>query len=173
MQKIDPTLKTIVFTYTDTDSLHITGQAYKILKGLGLIVPKSESKLGYLCSDIDNQGLIIAERNLAPKSYYYEYINDKDELFTNDDAKFKAKGIPGKCMHYSFYLDDKPHDTKFSGLKKVHTRRTGDQIEKGIGHFSIINNEQKRTFCLNQWTGFDYRDNLWLPKGYQGELRKF
>ncbi len=60
MKAIDPTLKSSIFTYTDTDSLHITGENYKKLLGLGYIKPKAEAKLGFLCSD-------IKERVLLPK----------------------------------------------------------------------------------------------------------
>ena len=64
---MDPTLKQLTFTYTDTDSLHIFGEYYWKLRELGYIKPKSESQLGYLCADIDDEGIIINEKNLAPK----------------------------------------------------------------------------------------------------------
>jgi len=62
---IDPSLKSNVFTYTDTDSLHITGENHKKLLEMGYIKTKKEAKLGYLCSDIKNEGIIISENNLA------------------------------------------------------------------------------------------------------------
>ena len=34
IKAIDPTLKSLAFTYTDTDSVHVTGKAYEILKNL-------------------------------------------------------------------------------------------------------------------------------------------
>ena len=37
MKAIDPTLETMAFTYTDTDSLHIMGEAYLRLIKMGLI----------------------------------------------------------------------------------------------------------------------------------------
>jgi len=84
MKAIDPTLKSIIFTYTDTDSLHITGDAYFQLKEKGLIIDKSKSKLGYMCSDIDNEGLIILESNLAPKTYIPRY--DESQRNTKEES---------------------------------------------------------------------------------------
>ena len=69
MKEIDPTLQSMIFTYTDTDSLHISGQAYLDLMAKGLIKTKKEAELGYLCSDIKNEGVILKEVNLAPKTY--------------------------------------------------------------------------------------------------------
>ena len=59
IKAIDPTLKTHIFTYTDTDSLHIKGKYAQILFDLGYIKDKDNSELGYLCSDIDDEGIII------------------------------------------------------------------------------------------------------------------
>jgi hypothetical protein len=72
MKVIDPSLKTHIFTYTDTDSLHIIGNYADILKEKGYIKSKENSSLGFLCSDIDNEGIIINELNLAPKVNMYE-----------------------------------------------------------------------------------------------------
>ncbi len=69
MKAIDPTLKSMIFTYTDTDSLHILGKDAQKLEELGYIKSKHESKLGYLCADINDEGIITKEINLAPKTY--------------------------------------------------------------------------------------------------------
>jgi len=96
MKAMDPTLTKLTFTYTDTDSLHIKGPYYFKLKEMGYIKPKSECQLGYLCSDIDDEGLIIKEKNIGPKCYLYEFINNKGEIKLNDDAVMKCKSIPIK-----------------------------------------------------------------------------
>ena len=66
MKAIDPTLKTHIFTYTDTDSLHIKGEYKDKLEELGMIKTGDECSLGYLCSDIDYEGIIIYENNCCP-----------------------------------------------------------------------------------------------------------
>jgi hypothetical protein len=81
---IDPTLKSNIFSYTDTDCLHIDGTAYKHLLNKNMIRTKQNSALGYLCSDIDGEGIIISEVNLAPKTYKYDYINNKNIVSVSD-----------------------------------------------------------------------------------------
>ena len=56
MRAIDPTLKTHIMTYTDTDSMHIMGKYAEKLYEMGYIKDKNNSKLGYLCSDIKKEG---------------------------------------------------------------------------------------------------------------------
>lgn len=163
MKIIDPTLKTHVFSYTDTDSLHIMGEHYKKLLELGMI----EDSLGYLDNDIKKDGIIIYENNLGPKCYIYEYINNKNELYTDDKAIMKCKSIPHKCLNhtmYEIYKDIEP--VKFSSLKKKHTSLTKADIEKGVSFFSIVNNTQKRTFNKTEWAGMNFINNCFYPKGY-------
>ncbi len=90
MKAIDPTLKSMIFTYTDTDSLHILGKDAQKLEELGYIKSKNESKLGYLCADINDEGIITKEINLAPKTYIYEYI-DKNNYLNGDTPKKRKK----------------------------------------------------------------------------------
>ena len=51
IKTIDPTLTKHVFTYTDTDSLHIKGEFSEKLFELGYVKDKANSKLGFLCSE--------------------------------------------------------------------------------------------------------------------------
>ena len=95
MKIIDPTLKTHVFSYTDTDSLHIMGEHYKKFKELGMI----KDSLGYLDNDIKKDGIIIYENNLGPKNYIYEYINNKNEV-----SKI-IKSIPDFSMELKLNFD--------------------------------------------------------------------
>ena len=72
-----------------------------------------------MCSDIDDEGLIIYEKNLAPKTYCHESINSKNKLAINDLCTMKAKVIPKermkeegekeKILKKEFYLDGKEH----------------------------------------------------------------
>jgi predicted RNA-binding protein with EMAP domain len=96
MKSIDPSLQSMIFTYTDTDSLHILGKDAEKLKELGYIKNKENAKLGFLCSDIDDEGIIVKEINLAPKTYFYEYIDNKNIIHDKDHGTFKCKGIPKK-----------------------------------------------------------------------------
>ena len=173
MKAIDPTLKTNMFTYTDTDSMHITGQAYKKLKAMGYIVTSESSKLGYLCSDVDDEGVIIYEKNLAPKSYRYEFINNKNEVYTGDKAIMKYKGIK-KYDYYNnvpvlraeYYDNAIPVAVSFSGLKKKNKTLTKNDVINGVQHFSVTNNNVKRTFHNSDWSGMTFSNGEWFPKGY-------
>ena len=169
MKAIDPTLKTHIFTYTDTDSLHILGERKNKLEKLGMIKSKEDASLGYLCSDIDNEGIIIYENNLAPKTYVYEYIDNKNDVYDKDKGTKKGKGIPKKCLNNNMYNDykNKEQIVEFSGLRKKHTNLTKGDIEKGVKLFSIVNNTQTRTFMKSEWKGMDLVDNKYYPKGYK------
>jgi len=167
MKAIDPTLKTHVFTYTDTDSLHILGNQAKILVEKGLIKPKNEASLGYLCSDINNEGVIILEHNLAPKTYTYSYIDNKNEIYDKENGAMKAKGIPKRCLDYKIYDDYETRDpVKFSGLRRKHLNLTKADIKNGVNLFSIVNNTQQRTFNKTNWGGMILKDNKYFPHGY-------
>ena len=109
----DPTLKSMVFTYTDTDSLHLFGNDAEKLMKLGYIVDKENSQLGYLCNDIKNDGIILSEINLCPKSYYYEYLTNDDKFHEKGDGTIKCKGIPNKSLSYELYTNpDRRHQWK-------------------------------------------------------------
>ena len=83
LKAIDPTLKKAVMSYTDTDSAHISGKDYKKLLDMGYIRSKKQSALGYMCSNINGEGIIIRENNLGPKCYEYQYIDNGDNLYIN------------------------------------------------------------------------------------------
>ena len=63
----------------------------------GLIKTKKDASLGFLCSDIKNEGFIIDESNLAPKTYIYTYIDQTGKI----DTTMKCKGIPKKSFRSS------------------------------------------------------------------------
>jgi hypothetical protein len=167
MKAVDPTLQSMVFTYTDTDSLHITGEAYFKLKQLGYIKDDGHSELGYLTSDIKKNGIIFYEINLAPKSYMYNYINIDGEIIDKDVAVMKMKGIPNKQLKQSYYENAKPEKIKLNGLKKKNKTLTKNDVANGVTHFSIINYEQERTFYKNEWQSERFIDNVWYPIGHE------
>jgi hypothetical protein len=160
MKEINPNLDTCLLTYTDTDSLHITGENHLKLKEKGLIV--EDSKLGYLNNDIKNEGLIIYEKNLAPKSYMYEYVNNKQEKNTT----MKCKGIPNQLLRSEFYKNETHDEVEFSGLKKKHINLTKKDKENNLENFSIVNSHQTRTFNKTDWSNMDFNENQWYPRGY-------
>ena len=177
MEAIDPTLESLIFTYTDTDSIHMTGENYLKLKGLGYIKDKKSSKLGFLCSDIKNEGLIINEVNLAPKSYMYEYIDSKN-LVNGEKNKptMKQKGIPigNKATKETFikpeYFDGEARKIEFSGLKKKSIKLTSKDKNCEIKQFSIISVRQCRTMSKSLWKGMELKGNEWFPFGYDHSL---
>ena len=132
------------------------------LEELEYIKDKVFSKLGYLCSDIDHEGIIISEKNLAPKTYKYKYINSKNEIGEMN----KCKGIPKKCLRSEYYDLDEPVEVEFDGLKKKHKTLTKKDKEQGLVNFSIVNNHQKRTMNKSVWQGMQLKDNEFFPHGY-------
>lgn len=168
MKAVDPELKKICFTYTDTDSLHLRGSDYFKLKEKGMIVDEDKSKLGFLCSDIDDEGVIIHEKNLGPKSYHYTYINNKNEIGSTN----KTKGIPKKLLKNNMFLKEQTKTVDMECLKKINKRISKQQQGKGITPFSIVQENNTRTFNKNTWNGmlFNAEKQIWLPLGYNGNL---
>jgi hypothetical protein len=163
MKQVDPTLKSQIFTYTDTDSLHISGEAFLILMKKGLIKKKEVATLGFLCSDIDNEGVIIREVNFAPKTYLYEYIDRDGKI----DETRKCKGIPKKALKkIDFMMKNTP--ITFSGLKKKNKLTRADR-EKGMPLFSVVNQTQTRTFMKSTWKNMKRVGNEYYPHGHEIE----
>lgn len=157
MKTIDPTLKEMIFTYGDTDSMHIHGQHYHKLNELGLIKSKTNSKLGYMSNDTKNDGLIIREICIAPKCYMYEYIDKDGQIHTSNDAVVKGKGLPSNGKMESNFnhsmFEDLEHDAtiKFTSLQTKN--------------FSIVEKQMSRTLAKH-WEGFTLIDNHFYPPGY-------
>ena len=91
----------------------------------------------------------------------------KELLGDMNMCTMKAKGIPGICLEQDFYADSEGHVVEFDGLKKIHKKITTKQKDDGISNFSIINSHQTRTFNKSTWSGFDFKDGQWFPKGYK------
>lgn len=167
MKAIDPTLQQMIFTYTDTDSLHIHANDYNKLLELGYIKSKKQSQLGYLCSDIDNEGLIIYENNKAPKNYKYDYIDNTNNVYCGNKCVMKCKAIPKKELKNDYFYDDNEHIVEFDGLKKKNIRLSKEDIEKGINYFSIVNVNNSRTFNKSVFKNMNKIDNQFYPFGYE------
>jgi len=192
IKAIDPTLKTHIFTYTDTDSIHILGKHADKLRSLGMIKDKKNASLGFLCNDLKYEGIIFYQKNLAPKTYFYEYVDNKNDVYDKNNGVMKAKGIPKQDKSRPMYdenknlLCDKKGDIKyekllnknlydnyktsdpiqFSGLRRKHKSLTKSDITNGVNHFSIVNNTQTRTFMKSEWSGMNLINNHYYPKGY-------
>lgn len=167
---VDPSLQSLVFTYGDTDSMRVFGGEHQKLRDMGYIVPKKAATLGLLTSDIDDEGLIIYEKNLGPKMYRYEYIDCNGNICIENKGKMKAKGIPKKAgLNYQWYDNECAQDTKFWGIKKKALKLTSKDKENNINHFSLIHiTDNTRTFYKNKWDKMDLVDNSeWFPVGYQ------
>ena len=167
MKAIDPTLTSMIFTYTDTDSLHMSGASHQKLLKMGYIQDSSNAELGMLTNDIKKDGLIVKEINLAPKSYRYDYINAEGVWKCGDNGTMKYKGIQGKNNRAEYYDLDQPVVLKNSGLKKKATTLSKKDKAEGIGYFSICNYEQDRTFNKNPWHPENFLDNQWYPTGHK------
>ena len=44
---------------------------------------------------------------MAPKTYFYEYIDNKNGIHDKNNGTMKAKGIPKRCLDYKIYDDYK------------------------------------------------------------------
>jgi hypothetical protein len=162
----DPTLKSMVFLYTDTDSLHIPAKHYHTLKEKGYIVDKAGAKMGYLCSDIKNEGLIISAKYFSPKCYAYEYIDSEGKTCLKNDATMKTKGIPKACLDYDLFEKGDAAVVKFDGLKRMRANIGAKDKAKGVTAFSIVNATTQRTWNKSTWQGMDKKGDEWFPKGH-------
>lgn len=163
MRAVDPSLESVVFTYHDCDCVHITGQAHKKLNDLGYI---RDSELGYLCSDIDNDALVVNEVCHASKTYCDEYIDSEGNIYVGDSCKMIAKGIPeedkigphGKLLQVSMYKNGVPILKEFQSFKKIKK-----------GEFCVQTIDSKRTFLKTQYGRMTLYNNRYYPFGYDQE----
>ena len=89
------------------------------------------------------------------------YYNPKTGLISANKLYKKAKELNLNVTH-----KDIDRKCEFSGLKRVHKNITKENKEKGMNHFSIINNTQTRTFNKTCWSGMNLNNNVFYPKGH-------
>ena len=158
---LDPTLKSVKVTYTDTDSMHISGMDYFKLKELELI---RNGELGYLSNDIKKDGIIFEEINLGSKLYMYKYINKEEEIKT----VMKCKGLPKKYLKEEFFRNEIGEITIKDSFKKIFNQ-TKEEKNNNMEIFSIRKIDIKRKFNKTQWSGRILKGNIYYPIGYTGE----
>jgi hypothetical protein len=160
---VDPTLTSLIFTYTDTDSLHITNDKLELFEKAGLLT----KGLGQVSNDCKLDGKIVFEVCLAPKNYMYVYINSKGEVKT----VMKCKGIPTKHLKLEFF-DGREHAVKFdNSFKKINLKpvnvKDGDgtvKMTKGdCEYFDIVQVGMSRTFNKTKWTGMNSVGGQYYP----------
>ena len=169
MKQIDPKLESCVFTYHDTDSLHIFAESYHKLLAKGLIMDSDNSDLGMLCNDIKGDGLIIYEKNLGAKNYTYEYINNKGEIKT----EYKCKGIMKKntlgdnedVLTPELYESEEAKPLEYHSFKKI-MRPTKRQQELGLTTGDIQTIVNSRTFNKVIYNRMILYKNNYYPNGY-------
>ena len=180
LKEIDPTLEGDIFSYSDTDSLHISGEAYKKLLAKGLINEGEEDKLGMLTNDIDDDSIIIREINISPKCYYYEYIDKYGRLHINDDGELKCKGIAKEYLNSELYENEvnetfgslfSEKEITFTSIKKIGTTLTKKNKKDGLGYFNITEQTQTRTFSKTSWGGMILKGEMYYPFGYNFGLK--
>ena len=162
LEGIDPTIETQITTYLDTDSLHILGKHFKILKQKGMI---DNEKLGFLSNDCDNGALIINEVNLSPKCYMYECLDRDGKVY----CVMKSKGIMKQYLEQDWFENDEKHQVEWTGMKKINKRITHGDRANGITHWSIKKQKYTRTFNKNTWSGMKFENNYFYPIGYSKE----
>ena len=165
MKQIDPTLKSTIFHYTDTDSMFITKENYYKLRKIGS-VPENE-KLGYLSNDCDNDGIVIEMKALGPKSYFKTTLDKYGNI--NDECKSKGirlkdtLGTKNTLLKKEMYIKEEAEETKFTSFKKCHFKLSSHDKTAGINPLSIKKMEVCRTFQKNHWTGMKSAGNQFLP----------
>ena len=147
MEAINPKLDTHLFSYGDTDSIHILNEHLKTIQDK--VNPYNGKKwldvgLGCLSNDIDDGGKILYERSFGPKNYFYIYINNKGEI---KDTR-KCKGIVKTSLVDDIYTDecDEMVCEMPKRLKKVGIKPNGKQREAGFGRFDIVQLDMSRTW---------------------------
>ncbi len=139
------------FTYTDTDSIHMSGSIYKQM--LDLYPERFGSELGQFSNDIKGkEPIIIYEHCLAPKCYMYVYLTQDGKL----GFKKKVKGIPKKKLHeigMHDFVNENKIELNFESLKK-------NMFNKKDAPFTIENVQSSRTFLLNKWCKMLYSEVL-------------
>jgi hypothetical protein len=149
-KRIDPTLTTTVFYNTDTDSMHITGIHHQMLVNDGVIVDKKKANMGQVCNDLDNDAIILYEKNLGPKNYMITHIDKNNVIQTT----MKCKGIPRDQLNPKMYVDEK------GVVKFDSTRKNGF---KGKNKFQIKKTEMTRTMNFNRGDGYNEVTKEWYP----------
>lgn len=157
MLKIDPSLSKHFFNYTDTDSLHIHSEYLPLIQH---IIGKS---LGCMSNDTEEDGIILAEYCLAPKTYMYIYLTKNGELKT----KMKCKGIPKQYLSPTLYTDyinnnsDRINEIDMFRLKKIKPDAKHD-------NFTITNVVMKRSFMKTHYDRmFLADDGKYYPIGFE------
>jgi hypothetical protein len=151
------------FTYTDTDSIHMSGSTYKQM--LEYYPQRFGPELGQFSNDIKGiEPIIIYEHCLAPKCYMYVYLTQDGKL----GFKKKVKGIPKKKLHeigMHDFVNENKIELNFDSLKK-------NMFNKKEAPFTIENVKSSRTFLLNKWNKMLYSEVLkqFRPFGYDGTI---
>lgn len=156
-------MKDCTFTYTDTDSIHMSGAAYKEM--LREHKDRFGPEIGQFSNDIKGiEPLIIYEYCLAPKCYMYIYITQDGKV----GMKKKVKGLPKQIMKkisMEDYANEKAKTLNFDSMKRNMFNKEGYA-------FTIQNTVQERTFLKNKWAKMNYIPELkqFRPFGYDQPL---
>lgn len=157
--KVTNGLKEFNFTYTDTDSIHMKGDAYKTM--VEKYPERFGKELGQFSNDIDKgkNPIIIYEYCLAPKCYMYVWISEDGKM----GIKKKVKGIPKQVMK-KLTMNDFENENEikldFESLKRCMFHKEDP--------FTIKNNNAHRTFLKNKWNKMNYDPitQLFVPYNY-------
>jgi hypothetical protein len=120
--------------------MHIYGSAAKKLNEMGYITTKENAKLGYLCSDIKNEGVIIHEINEAPKTYMYSYIDNTNTVKYNDTAKLVCKGIPKEDKSRALYDEN----------NKIKLDKDGKIMYTKLLNYEMYVDDDRKTTLLDE-----------------------
>jgi hypothetical protein len=146
MKVVDPSLRTLVFDYTDTDSLRVSAKAYKQLEAGGYL----GDTLGKLHNDIEQGALIYEQVNVAPKFYCIKYMLPGGEL----GEKVTSAGVRKHLLTADDFESHNDRVLKMAGAKF-------DRHEMRMKHFEL----SRRLAKL--YTGMKLVDeSYWVPHGY-------
>lgn len=169
MKEIDPTLESCVFSYHDTDSLHIKADAYHKLLQKGFVQESGDSDLGMLCNDTKKDGLIIYEKNLGAKNYMYIYLGNDGVVYQEYKCKglMKTDRLDGNkpILTPDLYEDENSKALEYKSFQRI-MKPTKAQREIGLTSGDIRTVVNKRTFLKNGYDRMIYKDNNYYPMGF-------
>ena len=163
VRQLDPTLTQPVFTYTDTDCLHLPSSLAQKLEGQRNPLSNklwSEPGLGGLTNEYKT-GKIVQEVCLAPKQYATVYLTDDGQLHTT----LKCKAIPQLLLQLEMYLQQESEPVEMTDrLKKVGASVSRSQQRAGFQPFDIQHvDTMRRTFSTDVWGGMKFDGQRWTP----------
>ncbi len=146
--------------YTDTDSIQIH---QKDLRGISL-----NNEIGGISDDLGDDCKILSGGWIAPKLYFLEYAEKKDNE-VSIKYHFRGKGIPKNKLTLDMFEKMMGGDSikveMTRDFQKVHINKNSNQ--KDVENFSILKLESiYKEINSTPWSGRHFDGNSSVPHGH-------